>query len=153
MDKALKEVLVVPRRMVFMSLNCFTGSFLMFDYSYRDYILSWYGQLSRDEGQLYQLLSEDFWEIAKQLRQRLSHIDVVKVVCNDVVKALLSHFCDLKGANASWGTFDSRDRGRIGFCQHEYVVSQAASDQLSTTQHLLVYPEVFLCVFVLRLAA
>ncbi|XP_074947352.1 sorting nexin-25 isoform X2 [Phalacrocorax aristotelis] len=79
MDKALKEV---------------------FDYSYRDYILSWYGQLSRDEGQLYQLLSEDFWEIAKQLRQRLSHIDVVKVVCNDVVKALLLHFCDLKGANA-----------------------------------------------------
>ncbi|XP_014118612.1 PREDICTED: sorting nexin-25 isoform X2 [Pseudopodoces humilis] len=79
MDKALKEV---------------------FDYSYRDYILSWYGQLSRDEGQLYQLLSEDFWEIAKQLRQRLSHVDVVKVVCNDVVKALLSHFCDLKGANA-----------------------------------------------------
>ncbi|KAM9381971.1 sorting nexin-25 isoform 2-T2 [Phaethornis superciliosus] len=79
MDKALREV---------------------FDYSYRDYILSWYGPLSRDEGQLYQLLSEDFWEIAKQLRQRLSHIDVVKVVCNDVVKALLSHFCDLKGANA-----------------------------------------------------
>ncbi|PKU33005.1 sorting nexin-25- hypothetical protein [Limosa lapponica baueri] len=72
----------------------------LFDYSYRDYILSWYGQLSRDEGQLYQLLSEDFWEVAKQLRQRLSHIDVVKVVCNDVVKALLSHFCDLKGANA-----------------------------------------------------
>ncbi|XP_051472727.1 sorting nexin-25 isoform X2 [Apus apus] len=79
MDKALKEV---------------------FDYSYRDYILSWYGPLSRDEGQLYQLLSEDFWEMAKQLRQRLSHIDVVKVVCNDVVKTLLSHFCDLKGANA-----------------------------------------------------
>uniref|UniRef100_A0A8B9Q614 Sorting nexin 25 n=1 Tax=Apteryx owenii TaxID=8824 RepID=A0A8B9Q614_APTOW len=78
MDKALKEV---------------------FDYSYRDYILSWYGQLSRDEGQLYQLLSEDFWEIAKQLRQRLSHTDVVKVVCNDVVKALLTHFCDLKGAS------------------------------------------------------
>ncbi|OXB76769.1 UNVERIFIED_CONTAM: hypothetical protein H355_016250 [Colinus virginianus] len=79
MDKALKEV---------------------FDYIYRDYILSWYGHLSRDEGQLYQLLSEDFWEIAKQLRVRLSHIDVVKVVCNDVVKALLTHFCDLKGANA-----------------------------------------------------
>lgn len=72
----------------------------VFDYSYRDYILSWYGPLSRDEGQLYQLLSEDFWEIAKQLRQRLSHIDVVKVVCNDVVKALLTHFRDLKGANA-----------------------------------------------------
>ncbi|XP_060039791.1 sorting nexin-25 isoform X2 [Erinaceus europaeus] len=78
MDKALKEV---------------------FDYSYRDYILSWYGNLSRDEGQLYHLLSEDFWEIARQLRQRLSHVDIVKVVCNDVVKTLLSHFCDLKAAN------------------------------------------------------
>uniref|UniRef100_A0A8D2AZ13 Sorting nexin 25 n=1 Tax=Sciurus vulgaris TaxID=55149 RepID=A0A8D2AZ13_SCIVU len=78
MDKALKEV---------------------FDYSYRDYILSWYGNLSRDEGQLYHLLSEDFWEIARQLRHRLSHVDVVKVVCNDVVKTLLTHFCDLKAAN------------------------------------------------------
>ncbi|XP_007946560.2 sorting nexin-25 [Orycteropus afer afer] len=78
MDKALKEV---------------------FDYSYRDYILSWYGNLSRDEGQLYHLLSEDFWEIAKQLRHRLSHVDVVKVVCNDVVRTLLTHFCDLKAAN------------------------------------------------------
>ncbi|XP_074084956.1 sorting nexin-25 isoform X1 [Macrotis lagotis] len=79
MDKALKEV---------------------FDYSYRDYILSWYGNLSRDEGQLYHLLSEDFWEVAKQLRLRLSHVDVVKVVCSDVVKTLLTHFCDLKAAQA-----------------------------------------------------
>ncbi|XP_036621256.1 sorting nexin-25 [Trichosurus vulpecula] len=79
MDKALKEV---------------------FDYSYRDYILSWYGNLSRDEGQLYHLLSEDFWEVAKQLRHRLSHVDVVKVVCSDVVKTLLTHFCDLKAARA-----------------------------------------------------
>ncbi|XP_062991561.1 sorting nexin-25 isoform X1 [Elgaria multicarinata webbii] len=79
MDKALKEV---------------------FDYSYRDYILSWYGHLSRDEGRLYHLLSEDFWEVAKQLRHRLSHVDVVKVVCSDVVKVLFTHFCDLKAANS-----------------------------------------------------
>ncbi|XP_012966303.2 sorting nexin-25 isoform X2 [Mesocricetus auratus] len=79
MDRALKDV---------------------FDYTYRDYILSWYGNLSRDEGQLYHLLLEDFWEIAKQIRHRLNHVDVVKVVCNDVVKALLTHFCDLKAANA-----------------------------------------------------
>ncbi|XP_028737003.2 sorting nexin-25 [Peromyscus leucopus] len=72
----------------------------VFDYSYRDYILSWYGNLSRDDGQLYHLLLEDFWEIVKQIRHRLNHVDVVKVVCNDVVKALLTHFCDLKAANA-----------------------------------------------------
>nr|XP_048311570.1 sorting nexin-25 isoform X2 [Myodes glareolus] len=73
---------------------------MVFDYSCRDYILSWYGGLSRDEEQLYHLLLEDFWEIAKQIRHRLSHVDVVKVVCHDVVKALLAHFCDLKAANA-----------------------------------------------------
>ncbi|XP_052018111.1 sorting nexin-25 isoform X2 [Apodemus sylvaticus] len=72
----------------------------VFDYSYRDYILSWYGNLSRDDGQLYHLLLEDFWEIVKQIRHRLSHVDVVKVVCNDIVKALLTHFCDLKAATA-----------------------------------------------------
>ncbi|KAL6480323.1 hypothetical protein MHYP_G00113560 [Metynnis hypsauchen] len=79
MDKALKEV---------------------FDYCYRDYILSWYAPLSRDEGQLYQMLSEDFWEMIKKLRVRLSEVDVVNVVCNDTVKTLHAHFCDLKAANA-----------------------------------------------------
>nr|XP_033799397.1 sorting nexin-25 isoform X3 [Geotrypetes seraphini] len=79
MDKALKEV---------------------FDYIYRDYILSWYKGLSKDEGQLYHLLSEDFWMVGRQLRHRLHHIDVVKVVCSDVVKTLHTHFCDLKAANA-----------------------------------------------------
>ncbi|KAI2657119.1 Sorting nexin-25 [Labeo rohita] len=71
----------------------------VFDYSYRDYILSWYVPLSRDEGQLYQMLSEDFWEMTKQLRMRLSEVDVVNLVCNDMVKTLHTHFCDLKAAN------------------------------------------------------
>ncbi|KAM8786308.1 sorting nexin-25 [Rhynchonycteris naso] len=79
MDKALKEV---------------------FDHCYRDYVLSWYGSLSKDEGQLYRLLLEDFWEVARQLHRRLSHVDVVKVVCSDIVRTLLTHFCDLKAANA-----------------------------------------------------
>ncbi|XP_048449903.1 sorting nexin-25 [Rhincodon typus] len=78
MDKALKEV---------------------FDYSYRDYILSWYVKISKDEGHLYHMLSEDFWEMTKQLRIRLSNIDIVKLVCNDVVRTVLTHFCDLKAAN------------------------------------------------------
>ncbi|KAK7796075.1 hypothetical protein U0070_002122 [Myodes glareolus] len=56
--------------------------------------------LNRDEGQLYNLLLENFWEIAKQIHHKLSHVDVVKVVLNDVVKTLLTYFCDLKAANA-----------------------------------------------------
>lgn len=74
----------------------------VFDYSYRDYILSWYVPLSRDEGQLYQMLAEDFWEMTKQLRTRLSEVDVVNVVCNNMVKSLHAHFCDLKASNTRY---------------------------------------------------
>ncbi|KAA0709789.1 Sorting nexin-25 [Triplophysa tibetana] len=86
-------------RRVVVSLNVDKAVKEVFDYSYRDYILSWYVPLSRDEGQLYQMLSEDVWEMTKQLRMRLSEVDVVNLVCNDTVKSLHTHFCDLKAAN------------------------------------------------------
>ncbi|XP_071770310.1 sorting nexin-25 [Centroberyx gerrardi] len=78
-DKALKEV---------------------FDYSYRDYILSWYVPLSRDDGQLYSMLSEDWWQMTGQLRSRLADIDLVNVVCYDTIRILHTHFTDLKAASA-----------------------------------------------------
>ncbi|XP_024139150.1 sorting nexin-25 [Oryzias melastigma] len=78
-DKALKEV---------------------FDYAYRDYILSWYAPLSRDEGQLYSMLLEDWWQMIGQLRSRLADIDLVNVVCYDSIRILHTHFTDLKVASA-----------------------------------------------------
>lgn len=90
----------VPTRRVVLSHNMDKALKEVFDYSYRDYILSWYAKVSRDEGHLHQMLSEDYWELAKQLRVRLSNIDIVKVVCNDVVRTVLLHFCDLKAANS-----------------------------------------------------
>ncbi|CAG5993045.1 unnamed protein product [Menidia menidia] len=78
-DKALKEV---------------------FDYAYRDYILSWYVPLSRDEGQLYSMLLEDWWQMIGQLRSRLADIDLVNVVCYDSVRILHTHFTDLKASSA-----------------------------------------------------
>uniref|UniRef100_UPI00398E8E7C sorting nexin-25-like n=1 Tax=Pristiophorus japonicus TaxID=55135 RepID=UPI00398E8E7C len=89
----------VPTRRVVLSHNMDKALKEVFDYSYRDYILSWYVKISKDEGHLYHMLSEDFWEMAKQLRVRLSNIDTVKLVCNDVVRTVLAHFCDLKAAN------------------------------------------------------
>lgn len=90
----------IPPRRVVISHNMDKALKEVFDYTYRDYILSWYGNLGRDEGKLYHLLLEDFWEIVRQLHHRLSHVDVVKVFCNDVVRALFTHFCDLKAATA-----------------------------------------------------
>lgn len=74
----------------------------VFDYSYRDYILSWYGPLSRDEGQLHAMLSEDWWQMIGLLRARLADIDLVNVVCYDTIRVLHTHFTDLKGASARY---------------------------------------------------
>lgn len=74
----------------------------VFDYAYRDYILSWYIPLSRDEGQLYSMLSEDWWQMIVQLRSRLAEIDLVNVVCYDSIRILHTHFTDLKAASARY---------------------------------------------------
>lgn len=74
----------------------------VFDYAYRDYILSWYIPLSRDEGQLYSMLSEDWWQMIGQLRSRLADIDLVNVVCYDSIRILHTHFTDLKAASARY---------------------------------------------------
>lgn len=72
----------------------------VFDYAYRDYILSWYVPLSHDEGQLYSMLTEDWWQVMARLRHRLAHIDLVSVVCYDSIRVLHTHFTDLKAASA-----------------------------------------------------
>ncbi|XP_019739796.1 sorting nexin-25 [Hippocampus comes] len=96
LDKVLKEVL---------------------DYAYRDYILSWYIPLSRDEGQLYSMLSEDWWQMIGQLRCRLADIDLVNVVCYDTIRILHTHFTGLKAASAR------PDEGARPFPLHPCLVS------------------------------
>uniref|UniRef100_A0A8C9YYW8 Sorting nexin 25 n=1 Tax=Sander lucioperca TaxID=283035 RepID=A0A8C9YYW8_SANLU len=80
--------------------DCILKELKMFDYAYRDYILSWYIPLSHDEGQLYSMLSEDWWQMIGQLRSRLADIDLVNVVCYDTIRILHTHFTDLKAASA-----------------------------------------------------
>lgn len=72
----------------------------VFDYAYRDYILSWYVPLSHDEGQLYSMLTDDWWQVMSRLRSRLTRIDLVSVVCYDSIRVLHTHFTDLKAASA-----------------------------------------------------
>lgn len=71
----------------------------VFDLAYRDYILSWYTPLSHDEGQLHRMLSDDWRQVIGQLRSRLASVDVVQVVCYDIIRILHTHFTDLKGAS------------------------------------------------------
>ncbi|KAJ0050382.1 hypothetical protein NL108_018471 [Boleophthalmus pectinirostris] len=107
-DKALKEV---------------------FDLAYRDYILSWYVPLSQDEGQLYSMLSDDWWQMMAQLRSRLAHIDVVNVVCYDSIRILHTHFTDLKAASARYRLEPDR-----------YIGWSILSADMSTWKHIVYRP-------------
>uniref|UniRef100_A0A8C9SJB7 Sorting nexin 25 n=1 Tax=Scleropages formosus TaxID=113540 RepID=A0A8C9SJB7_SCLFO len=90
----------VPARRVVVSHNVDRALKEVFDYSYRDYVLSWYLPLSRDEGRLHDLLLGDFWEMVRQLKGRVAEVDLVKLVCSDAVRAVHAHFCYLKAANS-----------------------------------------------------
>uniref|UniRef100_H3BVJ7 Sorting nexin 25 n=1 Tax=Tetraodon nigroviridis TaxID=99883 RepID=H3BVJ7_TETNG len=83
----------------FVILLSLSGLPAVFDLAYRDYILSWYVHLSHDEGQLYSMLSVDWWQMIGQLRSRLARIDLVNVVCYDTIQILHTHFNDLKAAS------------------------------------------------------
>lgn len=52
-------------------------------------IFCWNGSIGSEERQLYPLLLGDFWEIAKQICHRLSHVDMAKIVCNDTNKGFV----------------------------------------------------------------
>ncbi|XP_037531338.1 sorting nexin-25 [Nematolebias whitei] len=104
-NKLMGRFLVPPQelsqsRRVVVSHNVDKTLKEVFDLAYRDYILSWYIPLSRDEGQLYSMLLEDWWQMIGQLRSRLADIDLVNVVCNDSIRILHSHFTDLNAASA-----------------------------------------------------
>lgn len=96
---SLRYVFVIEPNLLWHPSLCL---FPVFDYAYRDYILSWYTPLSHDEGQLYSMLLEDWWQMIGQLRSRLADIDVVNVVCYDSVHILHSHFTDLKAASGRY---------------------------------------------------
>jgi len=68
----------------------------VFDFFIRDFCLSWFRDLGKDETAFVDLLTEELWVITGNVVDRLKCIDMVKFVSNDVVEILSRHFQKLR---------------------------------------------------------
>ena len=68
----------------------------VFDLFIRDFCLSWFRDMGKDETAFVDLLTEELWVVTANVVDRLKCIDMVKFVSNDVVEILNRHFQKLR---------------------------------------------------------
>ena len=79
MDKSLQEVI---------------------DLVIRDFCLSWFRDIGKDETAFVEILNKEFWKIIENVVERLGNVDLVNFLANDVVNRLTTHFQDLRLSDA-----------------------------------------------------
>ncbi|CAC5383523.1 SNX25 [Mytilus coruscus] len=73
------------------------------DFVIRDFILSWYTELSVDQTTATNAIKNDMWVVLENLSTRLSKIDKVKVMTQDVMELTYQHFNKIRLCSASKG--------------------------------------------------
>nr|XP_026696627.1 sorting nexin-25 isoform X2 [Ciona intestinalis] len=68
----------------------------VFEYTYRDYVETWYAQVSADHGNLHKMIRADYWDVVKAFSERLSKLDTVNLTMKRFPTCLLHHFEQLK---------------------------------------------------------
>ena len=71
----------------------------VFEFFFRDFCLSWFRNLGKDEAGFVDLLTEELWTVTENLVDRLSRVDTVKFLSKDVVDILCTHFQKLRMAD------------------------------------------------------
>ncbi|KAJ8298069.1 hypothetical protein KUTeg_024600 [Tegillarca granosa] len=74
----------------------------------RDFILTWYRDLSRDQDTFVNAVRSDMWELVETVSGRLTKIDKMKFITSDVVQKIQSHFTDIRHATKRDGSDMSR---------------------------------------------
>lgn len=95
------------------------------DLSLRDFVLTWYEDLSKDQESLLTAIMGDVWIIIKRLSARLSKVDMMKLITQDVVEKLHSHFTEIRTAAKS----DSNVGDDRKFSLHPWLTNEAAERQ------------------------
>ncbi|XP_033743124.1 sorting nexin-25-like [Pecten maximus] len=96
------------------------------DLSLRDFVLTWYEDLSKDQESLLTAIKGDVWIVIKQLSTRLSKVDMMKLITQDVVEKLHSHFTEIRTAAKSSDSNVGDDRK---FSLHPWLASEASERQ------------------------
>lgn len=86
----------------------------------RDFIVSWYKELSVDHESLLTYLQADLWILIENVSERLSKIDTVQFITKDVVHKLKLHFQDIREASKKGNT----DGPQKNFVLHSWLQSE-----------------------------
>jgi sorting nexin-25 len=68
----------------------------IFDLFIRDFCLSWFQNLGKDEHAFKEILTKELWDITHSCISKLQQVDVVKFLSNDLVNLLCNHFQELR---------------------------------------------------------
>lgn len=68
----------------------------IFDLFIRDFCLSWFQDLGKDEHAFKDILTKEMWDTTKNLVIKIRQVDVVKFLSSDIVNLLCSHFQELR---------------------------------------------------------
>lgn len=68
----------------------------VFDFFIRDFCLSWFQNLGKDEHAFKEMLTKELWDVTNSVVSKLQHVDMVKFLSNDLVNLLCIHFQELR---------------------------------------------------------
>jgi len=70
------------------------------DLCIRDFCLSWFRDIGKDETAFVEILNKEIWTIIENLLERFRHVDNLNFLCNELVFLLNNHFHDLRLSDA-----------------------------------------------------
>ena len=70
------------------------------DLCIRDFCLSWYRDVGKDETAFVEILNKEIWTLIENLLDRLRKVDNLNFLCNELVFVLYNHFRDLRLSDA-----------------------------------------------------
>ena len=71
------------------------------DLMIRDFCLSWFRDIGKDETAFVEILNKEIWTIIENLMHRLNDVDKMNLLCNEMIQLLYNHFHDLRLSNAT----------------------------------------------------
>lgn len=66
----------------------------------RDFCLSWFRDVGKDETAFVEILNKEFWTIIENLKERLKRVDTLNFLCHDIMLILYKHCQDLRLSDA-----------------------------------------------------
>lgn len=73
------------------------------DHVIQDFVLAWYTDISKDQHTVVNAIKNDMWIMVENMTTRLSKIDTVKLMTQDVMEIMYKHFNKIRDCSVSKG--------------------------------------------------